>query len=116
MSIEQLSVLDLQMKIEELKKALDTKIRSERKEVIEKIQDLVRKYDLTADEVFSTKLSSTPAAVRKVEPKYRDPITGATWTGRGITPKWIIDKNREDFLINKPAEVPAAQGELPVSN
>jgi DNA-binding protein H-NS len=29
--------------------------------------------------------SSVPAA-----PKYRDPATGATWTGRGPRPKWIV--------------------------
>jgi DNA-binding protein H-NS len=68
------------------------------------------------DELRVVPASADAPAVRKVEPKYRDPVSGATWTGRGITPKWIIDKNREDFLINKPAAPSAGQGELPVSN
>ena len=39
-----------------------------------------------------------------VAPKYRDPITGATWTGRGKQPKWLsqalVDgKNLTDFTI-----------------
>lgn len=40
----------------------------------------------------------------KVAAKYRHPETGATWSGRGILPKWMaaeIEKGRkrEDFLI-----------------
>lgn len=40
----------------------------------------------------------------KVAPKYRDPKTGATWTGRGIAPKWIADTpkdQRDQFLIKE---------------
>ncbi|MDP1329472.1 H-NS family nucleoid-associated regulatory protein, partial [Klebsiella pneumoniae] len=33
-----------------------------------------------------------------VPPKYRDPKTGATWSGRGRAPAWI-GKNRDRFLI-----------------
>lgn len=37
-------------------------------------------------------------------PKYRDPKTGATWTGRGRVPQWMVDleavgQNRAHFLI-----------------
>jgi DNA-binding protein H-NS len=34
-----------------------------------------------------------------VQPKYRDPETGATWSGRGVAPRWIAGKDREAFLI-----------------
>jgi DNA-binding protein H-NS len=33
-------------------------------------------------------------------PKYRDPKTGATWSGRGTAPAWLADaKDRSKFLI-----------------
>jgi len=35
----------------------------------------------------------------KVAPKYRDPVSGATWTGRGKAPRWIEGKDRNSFLI-----------------
>jgi DNA-binding protein H-NS len=35
----------------------------------------------------------------KVAPKYRDPATGQTWTGRGKAPKWIQNEDREKFAI-----------------
>jgi DNA-binding protein H-NS len=36
----------------------------------------------------------------KVAAKYRDPATGATWTGRGKAPRWIQDQDRAKFEIN----------------
>ena len=38
-------------------------------------------------------------AVKKVAPKYRDPATGKTWTGRGRAPTWLDGKDRAQFLI-----------------
>jgi DNA-binding protein H-NS len=40
-----------------------------------------------------------------VPPKYRDPESGATWTGRGRTPVWMAKKlaegrTREEFAIS----------------
>ena len=35
----------------------------------------------------------------KVAPKYRDPVSGATWTGRGRSPTWLGGRNKNDFLI-----------------
>jgi DNA-binding protein H-NS len=29
-------------------------------------------------------------AGKKVAPKYRNPATGDTWTGRGLKPKWLV--------------------------
>ena len=36
----------------------------------------------------------------KVSPKYRNPETGDTWTGRGREPGWIKGKNRKEFALN----------------
>ena len=35
----------------------------------------------------------------KVAPKYRNPETGDTWTGRGREPGWIKGKNRDEFAL-----------------
>lgn len=56
---------------------------------------LIQEHSLTAADVF-------PAAKAKGSvgaPKYRDPATGATWTGRGKPPNWINGKDRGQFLI-----------------
>lgn len=40
-----------------------------------------------------------PDDAPKAAPKFRDPATGETWTGRGRAPGWIKGKNRDDFRI-----------------
>lgn len=53
-----------------------------------------------------------PKEKRIVPPKYRDPKTGATWSGRGLAPKWIAAaKNRNRFLIE--AATPASDAAEP---
>jgi DNA-binding protein H-NS len=55
---------------------------------------------LTAEDVFPpARARSSANAGAKVAPKYRDPATGQTWTGRGKPPKWIADQDREKFAI-----------------
>ncbi len=46
--------------------------------------------------------TASPLAGQKVPPKYRDPATGQTWTGRGKPPLWIAGKDRLQFLIEPP--------------
>ena len=84
----------LEQKITELRAA-------EMSEAISKIHALIEEYGLTQDEIFgrtsSAKVRKTSGS--KVAPVYRDPVTGATWSARGRTPKWLEGKNREDYLI-----------------
>lgn len=35
---------------------------------------------------------------RKLEPKYKDPVSGKTWAGRGRLPKWVVG-DKEQFRI-----------------
>ncbi|MHA7685927.1 H-NS histone family protein [Cupriavidus sp. PET2-C1] len=76
--------------------------------VIEQIRALMAQYELTADDIAPKRRRGRPAAdaVAKapakpktsLPPKYQDPKTGATWTGRGRAPAWL-GKNRDKFLI-----------------
>jgi DNA-binding protein H-NS len=34
-----------------------------------------------------------------VAAKYRDPVSGATWSGRGRAPLWLADQDRDKFVI-----------------
>jgi DNA-binding protein H-NS len=57
---------------------------------------LIQEHGLTAADVFPP--SKTKGSVGA--PKYRDPATGATWTGRGKPPNWINGKDRDSMLID----------------
>lgn len=75
--------------------------KSELKTTVDKVRSLVAEYGLTESDVFppARGARSTATAGTKVAPKYRDPATGATWTGRGKAPKWIEGQEREKFAI-----------------
>ena len=38
----------------------------------------------------SKRRKPSASAGKKVAPKYRNPATGDTWTGRGLKPKWLV--------------------------
>ena len=40
------------------------------------------------------------------EPKYRNPATGETWSGRGRQPRWM-EGERDAYLIKTPDTVPS---------
>jgi len=89
----------------EQKKALDQQIAAARKAeaatALESVHALIAEFGFTAQQVFPWKGTSKKPRVpaQKVPAKYRDPATGATWTGRGKAPKWIAGKERQEFLI-----------------
>lgn len=83
------------------KAELDARIaevmKTEKAGAVSEVRTLVQQYQLTELDVFPTSGSKVkgPAGA----PKFRDPETGATWTGRGKPPNWINGKDREQFLI-----------------
>jgi DNA-binding protein H-NS len=82
----------------EQKKALDQRIaearKAEAREALATVHALIAEFGFTAQQVFPWK----PAA-RKAPARYRDPVTGATWSGRGKPPRWINGKDRAAFEI-----------------
>lgn len=98
-------------------KALNKKVlevqQAKKSITIEAIKKLLITFAIGKDELFPQVAKVTTAKTNspksKVAQKYADPVTGATWSGRGVTPKWIAGKNRDDFLI-----VPASTNVSPV--
>ena len=70
----------------ELAKQIDTLKKTNRKNAIEQVKSLMSQYDITVEDL-AKKTSS--AAGTKVPPKWQDPVSGATWTGRGRSPSWF---------------------------
>lgn len=69
---------------------------------INQIRQLVADYGLTQLDVFPAgRGARTPSKKSgSVAPKYRDPATGQTWTGRGKPPRWIAGHDRAKFEIS----------------
>jgi DNA-binding protein H-NS len=73
-----------------------------RLEGIEKVKEIIHQYGLDIGDVFpqyAIKTKPIKASTKKVAPKYRNPLSGETWTGRGKEPLWIARKDRNLFLI-----------------
>jgi DNA-binding protein H-NS len=85
--------------------ALNAQIEeARRKEVasaVTKVRELVQQYALNVSDVFPGGNAGRRRSrvLGKVAPKYRDPLSGKTWTGRGKAPKWIEGKDRNQFAI-----------------
>ncbi|CAB5722617.1 H-NS histone family [Delftia tsuruhatensis] len=81
------------------KAALEEKINALLKEAkgdaIAQAQTLIRHYGLTQSDVFPSIKGKHSVG----EPRFRNPETGATWTGRGKPPKWIEGKDRAAFAL-----------------
>ena len=68
-------------------------------EAIAKIKEIVAFFGLTPKDIFPK--NNKKSLSNPVKPKYYNPVTGDTWTGRGKAPKWIQNKERNQFLITK---------------
>lgn len=83
------------------REALDAQIKaardSEIASVMATIQALVKEHDLTPEDIFPN-FAGKPKG-KKVEPKYRDPASGSTWTGRGKPPAWTKQVDLEQCRI-----------------
>jgi DNA-binding protein H-NS len=87
----------------DLTRQIDAAHDAQRDEVIQGIKALMDNHGLTIADVLG-RAGSTERSVNKVAPKYRDPDTGSTWTGRGLQPRWMRaaiarGKQPQDFLI-----------------
>ncbi|HKT97526.1 MAG TPA: H-NS histone family protein [Paraburkholderia sp.] len=115
----------INQKIAKLQKQAEVMVEKQSSIGLTKIRDLMHKHGLSLADIErfvgkrrgrkpGVKAANGAAKtlhrnVRPVAPKYADPKTGATWTGRGRAPAWIRDvKDRSKFLIEAGAAPKAA--------
>jgi DNA-binding protein H-NS len=72
----------------------ETRARETRLALIDIVQKM-REYDISLNELVGR---SSAEQRLDVHPKYRDPVSGATWSGRGRAPQWIVGQDRDQFL------------------
>ena len=60
-------------------------VKTERKDAVAMVKTLMSQFSITADEL--TKHTAVKV-VNKVAPKWKDPVSGKEWTGRGRSPLW----------------------------
>ena len=82
------------MKSEQLKREIDLAIEREKLRVAELVVNHMAAIAENAHRKFteSGQKKSSP-------PKYWNPRTGETWTGKGRKPKWLEGQDLHDFLL-----------------
>jgi DNA-binding protein H-NS len=93
---------ELQAKIADLQ-AQAARVKEEEKEqAIAMARTMISAYGITAKDLGLDKMvkaKSGPKVGNKIAAKYRDPQSGATWSGRGKTPRWINGADRSQYAI-----------------
>lgn len=108
----------LQARIAKLTAQAEAIVKKDSTAVIAKIRELMEKHGLTTTDIDAhvrggKKRGRKPGVAAAAKSsnsvaKYRDPKTGATWTGHGRAPAWISSaKDRSKFLVEGKAVVPA---------
>jgi DNA-binding protein H-NS len=93
---------EIQAKIEELKAQAEIVKREEKQQAIDMARVMIQSYGITAKDLGldkAPKVKTGPKPGQKLAPKYRDPQSGATWSGRGKTPRWINGADRSQYAI-----------------
>lgn len=90
----------LQQQKKELERKIASQIKAERNKRINNIVADMLTYEISLDDVKKTLASKQKAATVR----YIDPKTGATWSGVGKRPKWIVEalksgKSLEEFSV-----------------
>ncbi|MEK7913537.1 H-NS histone family protein [Burkholderia contaminans] len=89
---------ELKAQADELMRRAEEARQAELETVLQEVRARVAEYGLTPRQVFGRDGSRSRRSAATA-PKYRDPNTGSTWSGRGREPAWIKGKRRERFLI-----------------
>ena len=92
---------EIQAKIADLQAQAEIVKREEKEQAIAMARTMISAYGITAKDLGLDKVKGKtgPKSGNKIAAKYRDPATGATWSGRGKTPKWINGADKSQYAI-----------------
>jgi len=105
------TIQSIQAKIARLQAQAEAIATAKSTVVLDKIRELMERHQISVTDVEthigkrrgrkSANKAGSGAGKAGSAAKYRDPKTGATWTGHGRAPQWIANaKNRNKFLID----------------
>jgi len=92
--------LELKAQADALAQQAEEARLAELESIIAAMREQIAEYGITSEQLFGRRRAAAAGARTPIAPKYQDPKTGATWSGRGKAPQWIANaKNRDRFLI-----------------
>lgn len=99
-TVSDLEKMDMEQLLD-LKEKVETRIQTLAADEMEELQEKMKKL---APYVRGSKTGQRKDAGAKAPAKFRDPVSGKTWSGRGMTPVWLREyeekgRKREEFAL-----------------
>ncbi|RKF48575.1 H-NS family nucleoid-associated regulatory protein [Paraburkholderia fungorum] len=98
----------LKQQLAQLDERLLVAWQQEQQAAIEHVRQVMNFFNLVPNQLRVDRRGTYNT--KPIEMKYQDPITGATWSGRGRAPSWIRNRSYDDFLVKQPEDVGSDQG------
>lgn len=73
---------------DEIDQIIRNKIAAEKTALLSKLE-AIRQFESRKSQQSSLPKDGIGKGRRKAQPKYRNPVTGETWAGRGMQPTWL---------------------------
>jgi len=103
-NIDKMSLSDLKTMLAKVEAAIPTARAREAQAVREQVTKLLDAKGLKLSDVMGQAGSARRSTKgRSVPPKFRDPKSGAEWSGRGRKPRWFDPKHSERFQVAETA-------------
>ncbi|WP_428827029.1 H-NS family nucleoid-associated regulatory protein [Azonexus sp. IMCC34842] len=88
---------EIQAQIVELQAQAEKARKEELTSAIAQVKALMDQHGITIEDLQGVTKKSRKTS--PIKAKYRDPVSGNEWTGRGRSPKWLEGKNKDDFAV-----------------
>ncbi|QGZ66228.1 H-NS histone family protein [Paraburkholderia acidisoli] len=90
----------LEQQLARLDERISVAWQQEQKAAIEHIREVMNFFNLVPNQLRVDRKGTYKTV--PLEIKYQDPVSGATWSGRGRAPSWIRNRTYRDFLVRQP--------------
>jgi DNA-binding protein H-NS len=96
------SYQEILSQIEDLKRKAEGVRQQEMAGAIAEIKQLMAQFGISAEDLGLTGRSVTGKNKSRgsVAAKFRDPVSGNTWTGRGRRPRWVLELENQGKSLN----------------
>lgn len=99
-------IADLRHELSLLEAEQRAQERQHRADVLRAMRELLHQHGFKPGELTAARTAKSGGkstgkggSERQIAPLYRDPATGAMWSGRGTEPAWIKGRDRGEFKV-----------------
>src|SRR3954469_15812509 len=89
----------LKQQLAQLDKRISVAWQQEQRAALEHVRQVMNFFNLVPNQLRIDRRGTYNT--KPLQMRYQDPVTGATWSGRGRAPSWIRNRSYNDFLVKQ---------------